>query len=141
MSEVIACYPETYVLSEGHIYTLDRMKSRGAMRRVWLMTRPINLQTIGYRVSDSAALKENYRVVVRGEFGGADNHIVGLYVLGSLDGRRWSVIGGNERHGAFVDLGCLVERVDVNYLCIVVSGDIGESGKIDEVLVETRYKH
>lgn len=141
VSEVIACYPETYVLSEGHIYTLDRMKSSGAMRRVWLMTRPINLQTIGYRVSDSAALKENYRVVVRGEFGGADNHIVGLYVLGSLDGRRWSVIGGNERHGAFVDLGCLVERVDVNYLCIVVSGDIGESGKIDEVLVETRYKH
>lgn len=140
VSEVIPCYPDTYVLSEGSVYTLDRFKSEGETRRIWMMTRPINLNTIGYRVSDQAALKENYRVIVRGEFSGASNHVVGIYVLGSLDGKRWAVIGGNERRGTFVDLGCLVERVDVNYLCIVVSGDIGEDGKIDEVLIETNYK-
>ena len=140
VSEVIPCYPDTYVLSEGIVYTLDRFKSEGETRRIWMMTRPINLNTIGYRVSDQAALKENYRVIVRGEFSGASNHVVGIYVLGSLDGKRWAVIGGNERRGTFVDLGCLVERVDVNYLCIVLSGDIGEDGKIDEVLIETNYK-
>lgn len=141
VSEVIPCYPDTYVLSNGAIYTLDRFKSNGGMRRVWIMTRPISLQSIGYRMSDAVALKENYRVILRGEFETKVNTQVGLYVLGSYDGRRWECIGGNERSGKFVDIGCLVERVDVKYLCIVVSGDIGEDGRIDELLVETKYKH
>lgn len=142
ISEVVACYPETYVVKNGGVYTLDEAKNKllASPRRVFVMTRPIEVRSLAPRVRDSQNMKESYRVVARGEFSTDVNTLFGIYVLGSFDGRKWAVIGGRERNGRFVDIGCLTERYDVRYLLVVLAGDIGATGKIDSISVEARQR-
>lgn len=142
ISEVVACYPETYVVKNGGVYTLDEAKNKllASPRRVFVMTRPIEVRSLAPRVRDSQNMKESYRVVARGEFKTDLNTLFGIYVLGSFDGRKWAVIGGRERNGRFVDIGCLTERYDVRYLLVVLAGDIGATGKIDSISVEVRQR-
>lgn len=136
LAEIVDTYPECFVVEGNKIYDVDRYKGEGA-RRVFFLTRPISGKSVGRDAGDQ--YKENYRVVVKGEFDSGED-ILGLYVVGSYDGKRWSVLGGNERQGKFSDLGCLVERVDVRYIMICLSGTIGKDGCIDSILVESRYK-
>lgn len=136
VSEIVDHYPECFIVKGGKVYDLDRYKGVGS-RRVFLLTRPIAGHGVGRDSGDM--FKENYRVVVKGEMNtGSD--ILGLYVVGSYDGKRWSVLGGNERRGRFSDIGCLVERVDVRYIMVCLSGTLGIDGYVDSIMIESKYK-
>lgn len=141
--QIVPCYPETFALVGNKVVNLDRYQGTYE-RRVFALTRPIAIRSIAHNVSDSNARKETYRIVCRGEFNASNNNVFkkyfGIYVLGSYDGKRWAVIGGNERFGQFVDIGCLVERVDVKYLMVCLSGNLGSGGKIDGLTIECKYK-
>lgn len=56
---------------------------------------------------------------------------VGIYVLGSYDGRKWACLGGNERYGKFTDIGCRVERTDVKFFRVCLAGQITGQSRID----------
>ena len=49
---------------------------------------------------------------------------VECYVLGSYDGRRWAMLGGQKRIGKFTDIGCKVERTDVKFFRICLAGQV-----------------
>lgn len=139
VKEVISCYPDTYILTDEGIFTLDRMRGIGN-RRIFFLTRPLNLRNLLSSRRDSQDMKEHYRVIARGEYHTDNNTLLGLYILGSYDGRQWSVIGGNERHGDFVDIGALTERCDMRYIMVCLAGDIGVNGRIDGLTIEGRQK-
>lgn len=139
VKEVISCYPDTYILTDEGIFTLDRLRGIGN-RRIFFLTRPLNLRNLLSSRRDSQDMKEHYRVIARGEYHTDNNTLLGLYILGSYDGRQWSVIGGNERHGDFVDIGALTERCDMRYIMVCLAGDIGVNGRIDGLTIEGRQK-
>ncbi len=63
---------------------------------------------------------------------------LGCYVLGSYDGRKWALLGGNERAGHFTDIGCLVERADVKFFRVVLAGNLKGKSRVDYMEISTR---
>ena len=56
-----------------------------------------------------------------------------IYVYGSTDGYKWQLLGRNERNGEFVDIGCLVERVDCKYFRIVFCGELNNQSFMEYI--------
>lgn len=56
---------------------------------------------------------------------------LGCYVFGSYDGRKWSLLGGNERKGKFTDIGCLIEHTDVKFFRVVLAGQLKGESRMD----------
>ena len=61
---------------------------------------------------------------------------VGCYVFGSYDGRKWSLIGGNEKRGKFTDIGCNIAHSNVKFLSFCISGQLSKDSRIDFVEIE-----
>jgi len=60
-----------------------------------------------------------------------DSPHIGCYVLGSYDGRKWAMLGGNEKTGKFTDIGCKIERTDVKFLRVCLAGQVTGKTRID----------
>lgn len=56
---------------------------------------------------------------------------VGIYVFGSYDGRKWAMLGGNEKTGKFTNIGCLVEHTDVRFFRVCLAGQVTGKTRID----------
>ena len=56
---------------------------------------------------------------------------VGCYVLGSYDGRKWAMLGGNEKKGKFTDIGCKIERTDVKFFRVCLAGQVTGKTRVD----------
>lgn len=56
-----------------------------------------------------------------------------IYVYGSTDGYKWQLLGRNEKNGEFVDIGCLVERVDCKYFRILFCGELNNDSYIEYI--------
>lgn len=116
--EFVENYPRSYVLSSGKLYELtDADYSNG----VFFITRALKLGNVGF--------KQAYRFIVRGFF--ETDNVFGCYVFGSYDGRRWAMIGGNEKSGQFTDIGCLVSRIDCKYFKVCCAGRLSTESRID----------
>ena len=61
--------------------------------------------------------------------------ILGLYVFGSYDGRKWACLGHREKSGDFRDIGTLVERTDCRFFRFVLAGRLNKNSRIDYVEV------
>ena len=68
----------------------------------------------------------------------SEHPYIGCYVLGSYDGRKWSVLGGNEKTGTFDDIGCLVERTDVRFLRVCLAGQVTGKTRINYMEMSAR---
>ena len=71
----------------------------------------------------------NYYTIQRTE----NYSTVGCYVFGSYDGRKWALLGGQEKGGTFTDLGCKISRSDVKFLRLCISGKLSKDSRIDFV--------
>lgn len=104
---------------------------------VLLQTRPIKLS--------SDDLKGTFRVVLRGLFVGTPDKYSGLYVSGSIDGKRWMYLGGTERkHIANIpvrDIGTTIERNSCRFLTITFVGNLLPESKIEyfDITSSNRY--
>lgn len=56
---------------------------------------------------------------------------VGCYIFGSYDGRKWALLGGNEKQGKFTNIGCLVSHVDIRFYRVCLAGQITGKTRID----------
>lgn len=56
---------------------------------------------------------------------------IGCYVFGSYDGRKWVMLGGNEKSGKFTDIGCKIERTDVKFFRVCLAGQVTGKTRID----------
>ena len=59
------------------------------------------------------------------------DNVLGLYAFGSHDGRRWAFLGGNERAGAFTDIGCLTGRADCKFFKVCLAGKLSTDSRLD----------
>lgn len=72
-----------------------------------------------------------------------ENHVIeqpsklGCYIFGSYDGRKWALLGGNERTGDFTDIGCLVERTDMKFFRVCLAGQLKGNSRIDYMEIST----
>lgn len=57
--------------------------------------------------------------------------VVGLYVFGSYDGRKWVCLGHREKRGTFTDIGALVERTDCRFFRFVLAGQVSKDSRLD----------
>lgn len=64
-----------------------------------------------------------------------ESHL-GFYVFGSYDGRKWGLLGGNEKRGEYNDIGALIERSDCKYFRIVLAGQIDKESRFDFMEIE-----
>ena len=62
-----------------------------------------------------------------------DSNPIGCYIFGSYDGRKWALLGGQEKGGTFTDLGCKISRSDVKFLRLCISGQLSKDSRIDFV--------
>ena len=144
--EYVQNYPTSYRFHAGKFYKVDEEGGsdstlehrKEADNRFFYLSRPIKLGSIGF--------KQSYRFVVRGLFhttkevrshGGSiptiiDN-VVGCYVFGSYDGRKWALLGGNEKRGTFTDIGCKIEHTDVKYYRVCLAGQLCGDSRIDHM--------
>jgi hypothetical protein len=104
---------------------------------ILLQTRPIKI---------SHGLKSYYRVVLRGKFETAEQGKVAiLLVLGSVDGEYWIPIGKMEKSldNSFHDIGCVTDRVSMNYMMVIFAGNLGEPSHIDsiELTMDNKYNN
>ena len=60
-----------------------------------------------------------------------DNTVVGLYVFGSYDGRRWSCLGHKEKGGKFNDIGCIVSNTDCKFFRFLLAGRVTKNTRFD----------
>lgn len=65
------------------------------------------------------------------DFSTEQNDYIGCYIFGSYDGRKWAMLGGNEKQGKFTDIGCKIERTDVKFFRICLSGKLRGESRID----------
>lgn len=103
---------------------------------VLLQTRPMKLE--------SDDLKGTFRVVLRGLFVGTSGKSSGLYVSGSIDGKRWMYLGGTERKHTGVpirDIGTTIERNSCRFLMVVFVGNLLPSSRIEyfDITTADRY--
>ena len=124
--EYVNNYPTSYRVKDDNLYKVDVEENvRG---NCYMLSNVIKLGTI--------AFKQAYRLVVRGYFETNTNTSLGCYVFGSYDGRKWALLGGNEKQGKFTDIGCNISHTDVKFLRICVSGQLSSSSRIDFVEIE-----
>lgn len=102
-----------------------------------MQTRPIKL---------TSNLKSSIRVVLRGKFSSASsNKYAVLLVLGSYDGDHWLPVGIKEKslNAEFHNIGCVTERVSVNYLMVVFAGNLGNDSNIYslELTMNNKYNN
>lgn len=64
--------------------------------------------------------------------------ILGLYVFGSYDGRKWACIGHREKSGEFRDIGTLVERTDCRFFRFILAGQVSKDSRLDYFEVSSR---
>lgn len=104
---------------------------------ILLQSRPIKL--------DSDDLKGSFRVVLRGLFVGVEGKSSGLYVSGSIDGKKWMYLGGTERkHVAGVpvrDIGTTIERNSCRFLMVVYVGCLLPESKIEYVDITSTIRY
>ena len=62
-----------------------------------------------------------------------DSNPIGCYVFGSYDGRKWGLLGRNEKGGKFTDIGCNIAHSDVKFLRLCISGQLSKDSRIDFV--------
>jgi hypothetical protein len=65
-----------------------------------------------------------------------DVYSLGCYVFGSYDGRKWALLGGNEKKGKFTDIGCNISHTDVKYLRLCLAGQLSKDSRIDFIEIE-----
>ena len=63
---------------------------------------------------------------------------VGCYIFGSYDGRKWAMLGSNERSGMFTDIGCDIERTDVKFLRVALAGRVTGKTRIDYMEISSK---
>lgn len=104
---------------------------------ILLQSRPIKL--------NSDDLKGSFRVVLRGLFVGVEGKSSGLYVSGSIDGKKWMYLGGTERkHVAGVpvrDIGTTIERNSCRFLMVVYVGCLLPESKIEYVDITSTIRY
>lgn len=64
--------------------------------------------------------------------------ILGLYVFGSYDGRKWACLGHREKSGEFRDIGTLVERTDCRFFRFILAGQVSKNSRLDYFEVSSR---
>lgn len=64
--------------------------------------------------------------------------ILGLYVFGSYDGRKWACLGHREKSGEFRDIGTLVERTDCRFFRFILAGQVSKDSRLDYFEVSSR---
>lgn len=100
-----------------------------------MQTRPIVL---------SQNLKGSLRVVLRGKFTTEERGKYAiLLVLGSIDGEHWLPIGLKEKSldGEFHDIGCVTDRVSVNYMMVIFAANLGGDSHIDSLELTMKNKY
>ena len=131
-TEYINNYPSSYRFAGGTtFYQVDAESDRD--NSIFVMSREIKLDSIGF--------KSLQRVVVRGFFetkqlqieGQEVSSILGLYIFGSYDSRKWACLGHRERTGTFTDIGCLVERTDCKFFRILLAGQLKSNSRLDYI--------
>jgi hypothetical protein len=65
-----------------------------------------------------------------------DVYSLGCYVFGSYDGRKWALLGRNEKKGKFTDIGCNISHTDVKYLRLCLAGQLSKDSRIDFIEIE-----
>lgn len=128
--EYILNYPTSYRLRNGEFYKVDEEgddntpleEKKEADNKFFYLSNIIKLGTISF--------KQAARFVVRGFFNTKTDHI-GCYIFGSYDGRKWAMLGGNEKTGTFTDIGCKIERTDVRFFRICLAGQMKGDSRID----------
>ena len=60
-----------------------------------------------------------------------DNTVVGLYVFGSYDGKKWSCLGHKEKTGKFNDIGCIVSTTDCKFFRFLLAGRVTKNTRFD----------
>lgn len=136
--EYVNNYPTSYRLVNGEFYKVDEEgdndtpleQRKEADNQFFYLSNIIKLGSIGF--------KEAHRFVVRGDFEAQTNKHIGCYILGSYDGRKWAVLGGNERTGSFTDIGCKIERTDVKFFRICLAGKVTGKTRIDYMEMSTK---
>ncbi len=64
--------------------------------------------------------------------------ILGLYIFGSYDGRKWALLGHREKNSDFRDIGALVERTDCRFFRFVLAGQVSKDSRFDYFEVSSR---
>lgn len=64
--------------------------------------------------------------------------LLGLYIFGSYDGRKWALLGHREKSGDFRDIGALVERTDCRFFRFVLAGQVSKDSRFDYFEVSSR---
>lgn len=72
------------------------------------------------------------------DFSTEQNDYIGCYIFGSYDGRKWAMLGGNEKQGKFTDIGCKIERTDVKFFRICLSGKLRGESRIDYMEISSK---
>lgn len=125
-------YPTSYRLDKnGYFYKVDEEGNNNtslehrkeANNKFFYLSNIIKLGSIGF--------KQAYRFVVRGYFNAIQDKVIGCYIFGSYDGRKWAMLGGNERAGTFTDIGCNIEHTDVKFLRICLAGQLQGDSRIN----------
>ncbi len=130
--EYVNNFPTSYRVKDGVFYKVD--EESNADNGVYILTRPLTLGTIAY--------KQAFRCVVRGVFELLDDtKALGLYVFGSYDGRKMSLLGRNEKRGGmFTDIGCRVERTDVKFYRLCLAGQLKQNSRLDFIEITNEPK-
>ena len=63
---------------------------------------------------------------------------LGCYIMGSYDGRKWAILGGNEKSGDFTDIGSLIERSDMKFFRICMAGQLKGESRIDHFEISSK---
>ena len=135
--EYIQNYPTSYRLKDGEFYKVDEEgdnstpleKKKESDNKFFYLSQPIKLGSIGF--------KQAYRFAVRGYFNVLSGCYIGCYIMGSYDGRKWALLGGNEKSGTFTDIGCKIERTDVRFYRICLAGQLAGDSRIDYIEISS----
>lgn len=131
-SQYVNNYPTSYRVDKyGHFYKVDDEGDattslehrKEADNKIFYLSNVIKLDSIGF--------KQAYRFVVRGYFETIDGENIACVVEGSYDGRKFKPLGYNRKSGNFRDIGCIVERTDVRFFRICLSGQVTGKTRID----------
>jgi len=126
--EYVNNYPTSYRVKDKKFYQVD--KQSDVDNKVFVLSKALKLDSIGF--------KELHRFVVRGYFETLASKYLGLYVYGSYDGRRWSLLGVQEKTGKFTDIGCLVERTDCKFFRYALAGQITKDSRLDYIELSSK---
>ena len=130
-------YPETMFYTNGSFCWAETYSENEPTQCIF-QTRPMYL---------GGELKKSFRFLMRGTFIGKPTvsgqtvtyDRAGIYVLGSLDGEHWKVMGGKEKvlpAEGFHDFGCETYRDSVQYLMLIFTGYLDNGSHIDRIEID-----